>query len=90
MTVSGDDGQRVAEDEEVGGIAPGESEEKELSPRDHVVLTASCKSISPCIAAAGTLTITTTALYFSMDENHPDNMKLDPKVSADNYCNFCA
>ena len=78
--MSGEDDQRAFEEEEGVEAALPENEEKELSPRDHVVFTATCRSISPCIAASGTITITTTALYFSLDEQHPDNLKLDPKV----------
>ena len=80
VTVSDDDGQRAVEEEEAAEVGLNETEEKELSPRDYVVLTATCKSISPCIVAAGTLTVTTSAVYFSLDEQHPDNKKLDPKV----------
>ena len=69
------------EEDETADMTTGDNDDKDLNPRDHVVFTASCKSISPCTAAVGTLTITTTALYFSLDEEHPDNLKLDPKVS---------
>ena len=81
VNVSGEDEPRPSEEEEAAELAGTENEENKLNPRDHVVLTTSCKSISPCIVACGTLTITTTTLYFSLDEEHPDNLKLDPKVS---------
>ena len=80
MNISGDDEQNP-EEEDTSDLTAGESGDKDLNPRDNVVFTAPCKSISPCTAAVGTLTITTTALYFSLDEEHPDNLKLDPKVS---------
>jgi hypothetical protein len=79
VNISGEEEQNP-EEEDTAEMTAGDNNEKDLNPRDHVVLTASCKSISPCIAAVGTLTITTTALYFSLDEEHPDNLKLDPKV----------
>ncbi len=82
MNISGEEEQNPAEEEDTADMTAGENDDKDLNPRDHVVLTASCKSISPCIGAVGTLTITTTALYFSLDEEHPDNLKLDPKVSV--------
>lgn len=82
VNISSEEEQRSAEEEDTSDMTSSESDAKDLNPRDHVVLTAPCKSISPCIAAVGTLTITTTALYFSLDEEHSDNMKLDPKVSV--------
>ena len=88
VNISDDEEQHPSEEEDTADITAGESNEKDLNPRDHVVLTASCKSISPCIAAVGSLAITTTALYFSLDEEHPDNQKLDPKVSVLSCCGF--
>ena len=82
VNISGDEEQHPAEEEDTADMTVGENNEKDLNPRDHVVLTASCRSISPCIAAVGSLAITTTALYFSLDEEHPNNQKLDPKVGV--------
>ncbi|XP_028409384.1 neurobeachin-like [Dendronephthya gigantea] len=86
VNISSEEEQRPAEEEDTSDMTSSESDAKDLSPHDHVVLTASCKSISPCIAAVGTLTITTTAVYFSLDEEHSDNLKLDPKVTV--YADF--
>lgn len=81
VSISGDLEQST-EDDDTADITGSESNEKDVHPRDEVVLTTSCKSISPCITAFGTLTVTTNALYFSLDKEHPDNAKLDPKVSV--------
>lgn len=88
VNISGDEEQHPSEEEDTADMTVGESNEKDLNPRDHVVLTASCRSISPCIAAVGSLAITTTALYFSLDEEHPSNQKLDPKVGVCSFNSF--
>lgn len=47
----------------------------------HVVFTSSCNMIAPCVVAPGTLTVTSEALFFTVDEENPEYQKLDPKVS---------
>lgn len=47
----------------------------------HVVFTSSCHMIAPCVVAPGTLTVTSEALFFTVDEENPEYQKLDPKVS---------
>nr|XP_058950691.1 neurobeachin-like [Pocillopora verrucosa] len=46
----------------------------------HVVFTSSCHMIAPCVVAPGTLTVTSEALFFTVDEENPEYQKLDPKV----------
>ena len=47
----------------------------------HVIFTSSCHLIAPCVVAPGTLTVTSEALFFTVDEENPEYQKLDPKVS---------
>jgi len=47
----------------------------------HVVFTAPCHLIAPCVLAPGTLTVTSEALFFTVDEENMEYQKLDPKVS---------
>ena len=47
----------------------------------HVVFTAPCHLIAPCVLAPGTLTVTSEALFFTVDEENAEYQKLDPKVS---------
>ena len=47
----------------------------------HVVFTAPCHLIAPCVLAPGSLTVTSEALFFTVDEENPEYQKLDPKVS---------
>lgn len=47
----------------------------------HVVFTSSCHMIAPCVVAPGTLTVTSEALFFTVDEENPEYQKLDSKVS---------
>ena len=46
----------------------------------HVVFTTSCHLIAPCVVAPGSLTVTSEALFFAVDEENPEYQKLDPKV----------
>ena len=48
----------------------------------HVVFTALCHLIAPCVVAPGSLTVTSEAVFFSVDEENPEYQKLDPKVSG--------
>ena len=45
-----------------------------------VALSTQCKLVSPGAVVSGTMSITKAELYFEMDEEDPDNKKLDPKV----------
>lgn len=47
----------------------------------HVVFTAPCHLIAPCVLAPGSLTVTSEALFFTVDEENTEYQKLDPKVS---------
>ena len=47
----------------------------------HVVFTAPCHLIAPCVLAPGSLTVTSEALFFTVDEENAEYQKLDPKVS---------
>ncbi|KAK7469905.1 hypothetical protein BaRGS_00036068 [Batillaria attramentaria] len=59
-------------------------EEKDLEPEfsGPVALSTSCKLIAPGIAVKGTMSITKTELYFEMDDEDPQNKKLDPKIGT--------
>jgi len=46
----------------------------------HVVFTALCHLIAPCVVAPGSLTVTSEAVFFSVDEENPEYQKLDPKI----------
>ena len=62
-------------------------EERSLS-RDvsgHVVFTTLCHLIAPCVVAPGSLTVTSEAVFFAVDEENPEYQKLDPKVSLDSF-----
>ena len=47
----------------------------------HVVFTTECHLIAPCVVAPGSLTITSTFMFFAVDEEHDEFKKLDTKVS---------
>ena len=49
---------------------------------DHVVFSTSCHLIAPCVVAPGSLTITSSAMFFTVDEDEPECKNLDPKVGA--------
>lgn len=36
--------------------------------------------VSPGIAASGTISITSSEVYFEVDEDHPEFKKIDPQV----------
>ena len=48
----------------------------------HVVFTALCHLIAPCVVAPGSLTVTSEAVFFSVEEENPEYQELDPKVSG--------
>ena len=52
----------------------------------HVIFSTPCHLIAPCVVAPGSLTITSTALFFTVDEDDADYQKLDPKVRY--ICSF--
>ncbi|KAM9566090.1 neurobeachin isoform 5-T5 [Guaruba guarouba] len=47
-----------------------------------VVLSTAAQLIAPVVVAKGTLSITTTEIYFEVDEDDPAFKKIDPKVLA--------
>ena len=47
-----------------------------------MVLSTPAQLIAPVVVAKGTLSITTTEIYFEVDEDDPAFKKIDPKVSA--------
>ncbi|XP_029767822.1 neurobeachin [Terrapene carolina triunguis] len=53
----------------IGGVGP-------------VVLSTPAQLIAPVVVAKGTLSITTTEIYFEVDEDDPAFKKIDPKVLA--------
>ncbi|XP_068720916.1 lipopolysaccharide-responsive and beige-like anchor protein [Montipora capricornis] len=46
----------------------------------HVIFTSSCHLIAPCVVAPGSLTVTSEAVFFTVDEENPEYQKLDPKI----------
>ncbi|XP_053167810.1 neurobeachin isoform X1 [Hemicordylus capensis] len=50
--------------------------------RGPVVLSTPAQLIAPVVVAKGTLSITTTEIYFEVDEDDPAFKKIDPKVLA--------
>ncbi|MED6286775.1 hypothetical protein CHARACLAT_009560, partial [Characodon lateralis] len=46
-----------------------------------VVLSSSAQLVAPVLVARGTLSITTSEIYFEVDEDDPAFKKVDPKVS---------
>ncbi|KAL8207150.1 UNVERIFIED_CONTAM: hypothetical protein K2H54_046497 [Gekko kuhli] len=55
-------------------------EEKELENlTGPVSLSTSAQLVAPCVALKGTLSITTSELYFEVDEEDPGFKKIDPK-----------
>ena len=76
-----EDSYSLDEEEEIAEII---IEDRSLG-RDvsgHVVFTTSCHLIAPCVFAPGTLTVTSEALFFTVEEDNPEYQKLDPKVSV--------
>ncbi|XP_077156234.1 lipopolysaccharide-responsive and beige-like anchor protein isoform X2 [Paroedura picta] len=58
-------------------------EEKDLENlTGPVSLSASAQLVAPCVALKGTLSITTSELYFEVDEEDPGFKKIDPKILA--------
>ncbi|XP_054846047.1 lipopolysaccharide-responsive and beige-like anchor protein isoform X2 [Eublepharis macularius] len=58
-------------------------EEKELENlTGPVSLSTAAQLVSPCVALKGTLSITTSELYFEVDEEDPGFKKIDPKILA--------
>ncbi|XP_060102640.1 lipopolysaccharide-responsive and beige-like anchor protein [Heteronotia binoei] len=58
-------------------------EEKELENlTGPVSLSASAQLVGPCVALKGTLSITSSELYFEVDEEDPGFKKIDPKILA--------
>lgn len=47
-----------------------------------VSLTTPCKLIAPGVAVKGSLSITKSEIYFEMDEEDPENRKIEPKVGS--------
>lgn len=46
-----------------------------------VVLSSPAQLVAPVLVARGTLSITTTEIYFEVDEDDPAFKRVDPKVS---------
>ncbi|KAM9021763.1 neurobeachin isoform 1-T1 [Ara ararauna] len=53
-----------------------------FTSRGPVVLSTAAQLIAPVVVAKGTLSITTTEIYFEVDEDDPAFKKIDPKVLA--------
>lgn len=52
-----------------------------FSPAGPVVLSTPAQLVAPVIVARGTLSITTTEIYFEVDEDDPAFKRIDSKVS---------
>uniref|UniRef100_A0A8D3BMT0 Neurobeachin n=1 Tax=Scophthalmus maximus TaxID=52904 RepID=A0A8D3BMT0_SCOMX len=57
-------------------------QEKEMDNVGPVVLSSPAQLVAPVLAARGTLSITTTEIYFEVDEDDPAFKRVDPKVLA--------
>ena len=44
--------------------------------------------VSPGVAVSGTVSITSSEVYFEVDEEHPDFKKIDNQVGTQNYLSF--
>nr|XP_027326008.2 neurobeachin isoform X5 [Anas platyrhynchos] len=53
-----------------------------FTSRGPVVLSTPAQLVAPVVVAKGTLSITTTEIYFEVDEDDPAFKKIDPKVLA--------
>lgn len=51
-----------------------------------MVLSTPAQLIAPVVVAKGTLSITTTEIYFEVDEDDPAFKKIDTKVSQSDSC----
>lgn len=55
---------------------------KTFVPQGPVVLSTPAQLVAPVVVARGTLSITTTEIYFEVDEDDPTFKKTDAKVRA--------
>ncbi|XP_065829708.1 lipopolysaccharide-responsive and beige-like anchor protein isoform X2 [Oscarella lobularis] len=69
-----------ADSDDVEGVLDEAEAEREVIFAGRVVLSCSCRILCPCVVLPGTLTITTSALYFASDEESDDYKKLDPQL----------
>ena len=53
-----------------------------------VVLSTPAQLVAPVVVARGTLSITTTEIYFEVDEDDPAFKKIDAKVKAPCCCYY--
>ncbi|XP_062513649.1 neurobeachin-like isoform X2 [Corticium candelabrum] len=84
-------------DKEPDVLSNTDSDEAEIGPEEidleqkitfsgKVVLSCQCSVIAPCVQAPGSLTITTSAIYFTADEDSEEYQHIDPKVLLYTNC----
>ncbi len=75
---------QVSEFEEDSASLQDEKDvELETELEGPVVYSTPASLIAPCVVAKGTLSITSSEMYFEVDEDEPVYKELDPKVSCD-------
>lgn len=55
-----------------------------------VVVSSSAQLVAPVLVARGTLSVTTSEIYFEVDEEDPAFRRVDPKVRKSNQLRFCS
>ncbi|XP_048589684.1 neurobeachin-like isoform X3 [Nematostella vectensis] len=68
------------DEDESGSDITADENSLERDDTGHVVFSTSCHLIAPCVVAPGSLTVSSTALFFSADEDDEEYHKLDSKV----------
>ena len=73
----------TSEDEEISLDVTKDDIPKDEDHRGQVVMATGCKLIAPSVVVPGNLTITTSAVYFAVDEDNEEYKRLDPNVSTE-------
>ncbi|KAM7179841.1 neurobeachin isoform 4-T4 [Macrochelys suwanniensis] len=81
MLEGDDDAVSLLQEKEIDNLA-APFLPRPFTSRGPVVLSTPAQLIAPVVVAKGTLSITTTEIYFEVDEDDPAFKKIDPKVLA--------
>ncbi|XP_061485705.1 neurobeachin-like [Rhineura floridana] len=82
MLEGDDDAVSLLQEKEIDNLAAPKFLPRLFISRGPVVLSTPAQLIAPVVVAKGTLSITTTEIYFEVDEDDPAFKKIDPKVST--------
>ncbi|XP_033002390.1 neurobeachin isoform X5 [Lacerta agilis] len=82
MLEGDDDAVSLLQEKEIDNLAAPKFLPRLFISRGPVVLSTPAQLIAPVVVAKGTLSITTTEIYFEVDEEDPAFKKIDPKVLA--------